>query len=283
VLIRPLAAALAALLLVAAAPRSANPPSGLLPVKADAYTATVQRFLADQEQGHWSDAFGLLNGEAKRYYRSAANFASIYAADRFALRTYKLLGMRVDRLGRVYFVRESADYLDHAHDVMLNISVNVPLGVEREPGGLRIKDPGHPQKAVTPAASVSSDGVRVEIKKVSYYPRRLEVVLTIANAGTNFITALPYGKSILRDDAGHVYRLIDTRDWALTDKQLFEGVRLPENGQYTGFLAFETPQLDDARRRFTLTLAPLLRDGADAPVSIDIPFAGSERSNDRNP
>jgi hypothetical protein len=247
-------------------------PAGLAPVPADAATATVRRYLTDQETGRWDDAFALLSAGAKRYYRSAGNLASIYAADRFALRTYRLLGMRGDRLGRVYFVRETADYLDHAHDVMLSIRVNVPIGVLHEGGALRIKDPGHPRKAATPGVSVSSDGVRIAIKKVSYYPRRLEVVVTIANVGSGFVTALPYGKSILRDDDGHVYRLIDTRDWTLTDKHFFAGVRLPENGQFTGFLAFETAPLGDARRTYTLTLAPLLRDGADAPISIAIPF-----------
>jgi hypothetical protein len=269
--IRSVCAALAALVLLAAAP-SATVPKGLSPVKADASTATLQRYLTDQETGRWDDAFALLNAEAKRYYRNARNLASIYAADRFALRGYKLLGERGDRRGRVYFVRETADYLDHAHDAMLSISVNVPIGVFVEAGALRIKDPGHPQKAANPAVSVSSGGVRVAVKKISYYPRRVELVVTIANVGADAVTALPYGKSILRDDAGHVYRLIDTRDWALTDKQLFEGIRLPENGQYTGFLSFETPQLGDVRRTYTLTLAPLLRDGADAPISIDIPF-----------
>jgi hypothetical protein len=270
--IRSLCAALAAIVLLAAAPAPGGVPKGLAPVKADASTATLQRYLKDQETGRWDDAFALLSVEAQRYYRNAQNLASIYAADRFALRGYKLLGMRGDRLGRVYFVRETADYLDHAHDAMLNISVNVPIGVFREGAALRIKDPGHPQKAATPGGDVSSDGVRVSIKKISYYPRRVELVVTIANVGTDFVTALPYGKSILRDDAGHAYRLIDTKDWALTDKQFFEGVRLPESGQYTGFLSFETPALGDGRRTYTLTLAPLLRDGADAPISIDIPF-----------
>ncbi len=270
-MIRTLSAALAAIVLLAAAP-SAKLPKGLSPVKADASTATLRRYLKDQETGRWDDAYALLNADAKRYYRNARNLESIYAADRFTLRGYTLLGMRGDRVGRVYFVRETADYLDHAHDAMLSISVNVPIGVFSEGGTLRIKDPGHPQKAADPGVSVASGGVRVAVKKISYYPRRVEVVLTIANAGPDFVTALPYGKSILRDDAGHVYRLIETRDWVLTDKQLFEGVRLPENGQYTGFLSFETPQLGDVRRTYTLTLAPLLRDGADAPISIDIPF-----------
>ncbi len=271
-MIRSVWATLVAVVLLAAGPAPA--PSGLLPVKHDAYTATLEHFLEALEAGRWDDAYALLNADAKRYYRSAKNFQSIYAADRFALRAYKLLGMRVDRSGRVYFVRETANYLDHAHDAMLSISANVPVGVLAESGGLRIKDPGHPQRASVPEATVTSAGVRVTVKKVSYYPRRVEIVLTVANLADGDVTILPYGKSILRDDAGHVYRLIETRDWALTDKAFFEGVRLPAQGQHTGFLSFETPQFDDAHRTFTLTLAPLLRDGADAPASIDIPFAG---------
>jgi hypothetical protein len=267
---RAVVAALGAVALLAAAPAPA--PRGLAPVRADAFTATLRRYLADEETGRWDDAYGLLSADGKRYYHTAANLASIYAADRFTLRGYTLLGMRGDRRGRVYVVRERADYLDHAHDAMLTISVNLPVAVLAEGGALRIKDPGHPERAATPAVSVASDGVRIAIKKISYYPRRVELVLTIANVGSAGVTVLPYGKSILRDDAGHVYRLIDTRDWALTDKRFFEGVRLPENGQYTGFLAFETPVLGNARRTYTLTLAPLVRDGADAPVSIDIPF-----------
>jgi len=269
--IRSVVATLAAVALLAVAPK---PAPSLLPVKHDASSATVERFLKDLEGGRWDDAYGLLNRDAKRYYRSAQNFQSIYAADRFTLRSYKLLGLRADPAGRVYFVRETADYLDHAHDTMLSISVNVPIGVLAEGGSFRIKDPGHPWRAASPTATVSADGVRITVKKVSYYPRRVEIVLTVANVGDGFVTLLPYGKSIVHDDAGHVYHILDTRDWTLTDKNFFEGVRLPANGQYTGFLAFETPALDNGRRTLTLTVAPLLRDGADAPISIDIPFPG---------
>jgi len=280
--IRWFCAAFAAVVLLAAGPVNGTPPatkptlaSGLLPVKHDAFTATLERFLKAMEANRWDQAYALLNSDAKRYYRNAKNFQSIYAADQFVVRDYKLLGMRADRSGRVYFVRETANYLDHAHDTTLTISVNIPIGVLAEAGQLRIKDPGHPWKAAAPNAVASSADVRVTVKKISYYPRRVEVVVTIANLGDGFVTALPYGKSILRDDAGHVYPLIDTRDWTLTDKQLFEGIRLPANGQYTGFLSFETPPLGDAPRTYTMTVAPLIRDGADAPISIDVPFAGN--------
>jgi hypothetical protein len=82
---------------------------------------------------------------------------------------------------------------------------------------------------------------------------------------------LPYGKSVLRDDQGGVYRIIETKDWFLTDKRLFEGLRLAPNAEYTGTLAFECDPLDDKPRTFTLTIAPALTEGGDQPFSLDIP------------
>jgi hypothetical protein len=272
--IRTLATVLAAIVLAGASPKPSSPPSRLLPVAHDRYTAALEAYLSAQKSGRWSDAYALLDDDAKRYYRSVQNFQSVYAADRFVLRAYKLVGMRVDRLGRLYFVHETANYLDHAHDDVLTIDANVPLGVLAERDGLHVKDPGHPWRASAPGAVLENGGVRVTVKKLSYFPHRIEVVLTIANLGDGAVTVLPYGKSVLRDDAGNAYRPIEVRDWTLTDKHLFEGVRIPSSGQYTGFLAFETPALGDGAPRFTLTVAPVLRDGADAPLSLDIPFAG---------
>jgi len=54
----------------------------------------------------------------------------------------------------------------------------------------------------------------------------------------------------------------------LTDRQLFIGLRLAPSAQYTGALQFETPVLADGPRRFTLTVAPFLRDGSDAPGEV---------------
>ena len=74
------------------------------------------------------------------------------------------------------------------------------------------------------------------------------MVVTFANLGDNFVTVLPYGKSVLRDDRGGVYRILATKNWTVTDKPLFEGVPLAPNAQYTGSLAFTAPRLGDVKR-----------------------------------
>ena len=100
-------------------------------------------------------------------------------------------------------------------------------------------------------------------------------MVTFVNLGDNFVTLLPYGKSVLRDDRGGVYRILATKDWTITDKPLFQGVRLAPNSQYTGSLAFTAPRVGDVRRTWSLTLAPALREGADEPFAMTVPIAPS--------
>jgi hypothetical protein len=81
---------------------------------------------------------------------------------------------------------------------------------------------------------------------------------------------LPYGLSVLRDGLGAIDRPIVDRNWVRTDRRLFLGVRLPADAQITGVLTFASPRLDERPRQFTLTLGPLLREGADAPFALDV-------------
>jgi hypothetical protein len=170
----------------------------------------------------------------------------------------------------VYFARETARFRDHAHDADLTVTATVPVGIVPEHGGWRIKDPGHPWRAFAAHASAHADDVRVSVKKMSFFARRIEAVVSFVNTGPNFVTVLPYGKSILRDAAGSPYRLIETRDWSLTDKTLFEGLRLAPDSQYTGMLAFACGPLDNSVRTFVLTIGPLLVDGGAAPFAISV-------------
>ncbi len=96
-------------------------------------------------------------------------------------------------------------------------------------------------------------------------------MVTFANVGHDFLTLLPYGRSVLRDDAGHVYRpIVNTASWNNTDRRLFLGVHLAADEQVTGVLSFSSPRLDDTARRYTLTVAPNLRAGSAAPFAVDV-------------
>ena len=168
-------------------------------------------------------------------------------------------------------MHESIRLADPARDVPATASVTVPYGVIGSGAGARIKDLGRPWRALATAASASANGLRVTVKKVSFYEHEVALVVTFANVGDGFITILPYGRSVLRAGDGAIYRPIADAGGVHTDRRLFLGVRLAADAQVTGVLSFATPRLDDRARRFTLTVGPNLRDGADAPFALDVP------------
>ncbi len=226
--------------------------------------------MADLQQANYAAAFRLLNPAARTYFREAANLRSVYTADGFRVERFTIVGRRAGSSGAIVLVRETARFRDHAHDVTLRETATVSLGVVPVAGAWRIKDPGHPWRAFAPRALAARDGLTVSVKKVSFYARRIEAVVTFENRSPSSVTLLPYAKSILRDAAGTRYPIIETRDWSLTDKVLFEGLRLAPSAEYTGTLAFSCGPLDDRPRRFSLTIAPILFAGADLPFSLDV-------------
>jgi hypothetical protein len=240
------------------------------PVPNNAQTALIQKYVAAQRAARYDVAYGLLVDSERRYFGDAGNYRSVFAADGIALESARLLAADGDDSGRVYFVRERMTYVDHATDLRRELEATVPLAVVREHGVLHVKDPGKPYRAFAAASTIDQSDLRVTVKKVEFYPGRIDVILTFANVGENFVTVLPYNKSVLRDDRGGIYRILALKNWGVTDKRLFEGIPLAPNAQYTGWLAFSAPRIDDGKRAWSLTVAPALRDGANAPFDVTL-------------
>jgi hypothetical protein len=264
-MLRGIAAAGAAVVLMAA-----TPAPRLDPAPANAQTALVRRYVDALAAHRYDDAYALLDARERAYFRNAKNFASAFDADGFSIVSYALSGARGNARFRLYFARENVRLRDPARDAIGTATVTVPYGVTGSGSAARIKDLGHPWRAVSSTASATAGGLRVSIKKVAFYARAVAVVVTFANVGEGGLTLLPYGRSVLRDDSGAVYRPIVNRMWTQTDRRLFLGVHLAADAQVTGTLSFASPRLDDRARRFTLTVAPNVRDGAGVPFTVDV-------------
>ena len=252
---------------------TAPPPLRYRPAPNNAQTVLVKRYVDALRDARFDTAYGLLTDAERAYYGDVAGYRSVFTADGYLLRSASILGARGDDRGRVYFVRERIAYVDHRTDLRHEIDATVPLGVLSERGALHVKDPGKPYRAFASASAGEASGLRVSVKKVDFFPNRIDVIVTFANLGDGFVTLLPYGRSVLRDDRGGVYRILATKDWTITDKQLFEGVPLAPSAQYTGSLAFGAPRLSGPERGWSLTIAPALREGADAPFEVTVPIA----------
>lgn len=241
-----------------------------------AQRAAAVKYLDALRAARYDEAFAMLAAPWHAYFGSAANFRSVYAADGYRLKKAALVGARGDARGRIFLTRETIAFVDHATDAPAEISATVPIGVIAEGGSLRIVDRGKPYRAFSSSSESTVSGVHVSVRKVEFFPDRIGVVVRFANRSDTFVTALPYGKSVLRDAKGGIYRLIATKNWEITDKRLFVGIPLAPNAQYTGEMSFAAPgRIDAGDPHFTLSVAPLLADGADEPFAVDVPIAPS--------
>jgi hypothetical protein len=238
---------------------------------AAAQRTALQHYISALVSGHYDAAFAMLSPDERRYFQSPANFASIFAADRFKIDSFVIVGSKSDKLGTVALVSERVEFFDHARQTPGRVTAKVLYGILRGPSGYVIKDPLHPWRALAPPGVTGmANGLRVSVRKLSFYTGRLEIVATFANFGDTAVTVLPYGRTVLRDQSGKTFPLIASRLGTLTDKTLYTGLRLAGSSQYTGFLTFLTPDRF-LPKTLSLTIAPALTDGADAPFGISLP------------
>lgn len=262
---RGVLATLVAMLAFALPPCAAAAPSSPAVDVALAYARAVGT-------GDYNRAYGLLTSGMQRYFGNVSNYASVFKAERFAATDPKAL--RVERSGNdtIVVLREQITYLNHGTQSQGHGRLGLRYAIVREGDAFRVDDRGHPYKSYVPSgAAVDRNGVKIIVRELAFYPRRIELALTFENDGNAFMTFLPYGRTILRDQT-NIYRPLDTRNWLLTDRQLFLGLRLAPDARYTGQIDFLTPgRLDDRARTYVLTVAPALSEGADQPMEFVLP------------
>ncbi len=229
-------------------------------------------YVSALRDGHYADAFRLLAPNERAYFRTAGNYASIFSADELRIGSFRVIASRSEgSLGIVALVSESIHFLDHAHQTQGSATVTVPYGVVHAGDGWAIKDPFHPWKAFRPSGITATvSGLRVDVRKVSFFAGRIQMILTFTNQGSGFVSVLPYGRTVLREGGGGVFHPLATKLPALTDRRLYEGLRLAADARYSGALNFQVPA-SLVSKRLNLTIAPALRDGADAPFEIALP------------
>lgn len=234
--------------------------------------AVVTAYLSALQHRDFPGAFARLSDDERRYFRSSRNFEAVFAADRFALDGFTILESAAGgKAGTIVVVRERVRFYDHAHQRDAKIDANVRYGIVPSSHGPAIKDPYHPWFSFAPThVTTRNNGVTVTVRKISFYTGRIEVLATFANTGDTTVTILPYGRTVVRDDAGKTHVPIRSKLAGLTDAALFGGLRLPPSAQYTGAMTFVTADRFVAKL-LRITFAPALLDGGEAPFDFVLP------------
>jgi hypothetical protein len=254
---------LLAVWLLAAAPSGPALPPGA--------QTSLTRYLDALQAGRYSDAYALLTQGERAYFKTGANFASVFTADRFQLDRYALHAVRPVDTGLVVVVGEKVQFLDQAHGETIGANVTAAYGLTSEGGVYHVADEARAWKAFDPiGADATQERLEAAVRKVSFYPGRVSLLVTFINRGDSFVTLLPYGRTTLLDESGAPYPLIETKIPELTDRELRLGLRLAGSAEYTGALTFAMPSGAGPPKAFVLTVGPMLRDGADDPFTLQL-------------
>lgn len=248
-------------------------PAPAMAALAQAQRSVIERYLDALVHQRYDAAFALITPAERAYFGTAGNFASVFTADRLRITSFEVIGSKpVSDAGTLVIVLEHVSFFDHAQQRLGDLRANVRYGVVPAPAGrFAIDDPGHPWHAFAPAdVTVQTHAVRATVRKISFFPGRLEVVVTFANYGRDAVTILPYGRSVLSDDAGTPHVPLATKLASLTNRTLYEGLRLAAGSQYTGALTFPTADRY-VPKTLSLTISPAIVDGGDAPFELAIP------------
>jgi hypothetical protein len=260
--------ATASLALCVALSSALRPAAAALPV---AQKTILTRFLTSLQHQQYDVAFALLSKPEKSYFASAANYASAYTADRVKIDSFQILGSTVAGGITVAIVAEKFEFFEPKRQAVAIVSAKVPYGIVNVGGALGIKDPYHPWRAIAPENwSVTTSGVTATVRKIAFFTGRVELTIAFDNRSESTVTLLPYGRSVVRDQSGAVHQPIETKLQGLTDAELYKGVLLQSGARYTGTMTFFTANRF-APTSLSVTLAPMLADGADAPFNLELP------------
>jgi hypothetical protein len=239
----------------------------------DAQHRALGAYLSALSRADFAAAYGMLAPADQRYFRNVSNFASVFRADHFALRSFTIEPAAVSApQGAVASVQEKIDVMDPVHQTLVTLSIPAHYGIVLDGGVYKIRDYRHPWKSFVPRnATVSAGKLSVTVRKVSFYGDRIEVIATFVNGTDAAATFFPYGRSVIHDESNRVYAAVDSRVAARLDNDLYLGLRLPSSAQYTGVVAFRLADPAAPPARLDITISPVVKEGGDAPLELAVP------------
>lgn len=241
----------------------AAPVSAAAPGQADA-----QRYAQALLHADYHSAYARLTRGSQTYYGSEANFGSWFRASHVRVERADVRAQR----GAEFTIVLRGMLFDFTQERI--VPGRITFAVSAASRG--IEDRSRPRKTATPSGVAAANGATAIVRDIEFYEHRIALRLTLVNTGSGFATFLPYNKTVLKDQDDRVYPLIAGRDWALTDRPMFAGLRLAGNAEYTGVMCFRIPT-GATPRQLHLEIAPVIRAGADArPFALSFPTLATD-------
>lgn len=232
--------------------------------------AAVKRYVTALEKPDAAAAFAVLTAGQQRYFGNARNFASNYDATRYRIVAFSVARATALSADIVQVdVAQTASFFDIAMQKMSVAHVTEPYFALRSNGVWGVKEIYVPWKSYAPNAQASSGGITAVVNRIEFFDHRIRVYCTLRDLGSKAVQVLPLLRSTLSVGAKPV-AAIDTADFPLNDEQFFEGARIYPLHQAVGYINFPLASRTDADLKATITIGPVVADGASQPSFVTI-------------
>jgi hypothetical protein len=244
--------------------------AGAGPATNPAAVSAVKQYVGALQGPNAEKAFALLTPAQKRYFGNVRNFASNFSATTFRVISYSISKVTMRNAGLAQVdVAEKISYYDIASEQPATADVIEPYFALRNGEHWGVKK-FQPWKSYAPLTTGRAGGLVVIVDRIEFFDRRMQVDCTFRNLGSKPIQVLPLLKSKLTTSTGVKTAAMNVPNSPLTDRQLFEGLRLYPGHQVVGFMNVELPSRIDADMTATLVIAPVIEDGASAPITVTV-------------
>ena len=230
----------------------------------------VRRYVAALEKPDAFAAYRLLTPAQQHYFGNARNFASNYAATRYRIVSFSIAKVTIRSAAIVQVdVAQTASFYDIANEKTSTAQITEPYFALRANGTWGVKEIYVPWKSYAPSAPASGGGITVIVDRIEFFDRRIRVYCTLRDLGAKPVQVLPLLRSTMTI-AGKTVAAIDTADFPLNDEQFFEGARVYPMHQAVGYINFPLPSRTDTTLKATITIGPVVADGASQPAFVTI-------------
>jgi hypothetical protein len=232
--------------------------------------AAVKRYVTALEKPDAAAAYALLTAAQQRYFGNARNFASNYAATGYRIAGFSVAKVTARSADIVQVdVAQTASFFDIAMQKPSTAQMTEPYFALRTNGAWGVKEIYVPWKSYAPNAQASGGGVTAIVNRIEFFDHRIRVYCTLRDLGSKPVQVLPLLRSTMTI-GGKSVAAIDTADFPLNDEQFFEGARIYPLHQAVGYINFPLASRSDADLKATITIGPVVADGAPQPSFVTI-------------
>lgn len=244
--------------------------AGAAPTPDPGAVDAVKRYVTALEQPDAAAAYRLLTPAQQHYFGNARNFASNYAATHYRVAAFSIekVTMRSADIAQID-IGQTVSFYDITTEKTSTARVTEPYFALRTNGVWGVKEIYVPWKSYAPNAQATGGGITAIVNRIEFFDHRVRVYCTLRNLGAKPVQVLPLLRSTMTI-GGKTVAALDTADFPLNDEAFFEGARVYPMHQAVGYINFELPSRSDTDLKATVTIGPVVADGASQPAFVTI-------------